>query len=307
MKEVVRIQRKFLWNHSEEKKGIHWVSWSSICRQKQYGGLRIKDLEKFNKAFLAKWLWRFINDENAIWKGILEERYGNLSERINLKHRKGRRSMESAWWRDLMVVGDSSEINGFSNCLSFKLGKGNTITFWQGCWLGHTTFEDFFPNIFMLYPDGCVCVNLMGAWMDDMWCWEIAEGAEDISVEAVREKGELLELLAEVTPRRHVKDSVVWTLGGTGVFLVKSFYCSLLNDESLLREEENIVEETQRVWKLYVLSKVKIFGWRLLQNWLPMRDLLVESGIIQADGDSMCFSDVCRWRKLSMYSLHVLS
>lgn len=54
--DIIRIQRNFLWHNSEERKGIGWICWKSICKRKEEGGLRIKDVGLFNKALLSKWL-----------------------------------------------------------------------------------------------------------------------------------------------------------------------------------------------------------------------------------------------------------
>lgn len=52
-KEFIKVQKNFLW-----------ISWRTVCREKEEGGIGIKDLELFNKFLLTKWLWRFINDKD---------------------------------------------------------------------------------------------------------------------------------------------------------------------------------------------------------------------------------------------------
>lgn len=65
-----RIQKRFLWSGVEEKKRIPLVAWDKVCRPKNKGGLGIKALKTFNKALLAKQLWRAYDtkkDWNQIW------------------------------------------------------------------------------------------------------------------------------------------------------------------------------------------------------------------------------------------------
>jgi len=51
-----------------EKTNIR-VSWGDLCKPKEEGGLRLKDIRKFNFVLLAKWRWQFISQE----KGKLNE------------------------------------------------------------------------------------------------------------------------------------------------------------------------------------------------------------------------------------------
>ncbi|CAL0325442.1 unnamed protein product [Lupinus luteus] len=53
--ELDKIQRRFLWGRGEGSKGIHWVSWSMVCRSKEEGGFGIKNLSLFNLSLLGKW------------------------------------------------------------------------------------------------------------------------------------------------------------------------------------------------------------------------------------------------------------
>ena len=46
---------------------------------KDKGGINIKDVESFNKALLSKWLWQFINEDNALWVKIIKE-MGNVGK-----------------------------------------------------------------------------------------------------------------------------------------------------------------------------------------------------------------------------------
>lgn len=83
IQEITSIQMNFLCGkRSAKKRGIAWISWKSICKSKAEGCLGIKDVSNFNRALLSKWIWRFLKEERALWVGILQERYGNLSRRL---------------------------------------------------------------------------------------------------------------------------------------------------------------------------------------------------------------------------------
>ncbi|XP_024630578.1 uncharacterized protein [Medicago truncatula] len=75
-KRIVRVQREFLWG----RKKISCVKWKSVCQQKKNGGMGIKDVRVMNVCLLAKWRWRLLDEENALWKDVLEEKYGPCKE-----------------------------------------------------------------------------------------------------------------------------------------------------------------------------------------------------------------------------------
>lgn len=80
--EITLFQSRFLWHDTEEKKGIHWIKWSKVCKSKDEGGLGVKNFEFFNEALLLKWKWRFTQDDNIIWRDLLTERYENLQHQV---------------------------------------------------------------------------------------------------------------------------------------------------------------------------------------------------------------------------------
>jgi len=75
-KEITKLQKKFLWGWGTDGKKIAWTSWENICKVKEERGLGIKRIDFFNKALLAKWLWRRCSTESGLWKEVLESKYG---------------------------------------------------------------------------------------------------------------------------------------------------------------------------------------------------------------------------------------
>ena len=87
-KNIISMQRKFLWGWGKDTKPISWVSWEKACQPKEEGGLRIKDIRILNVALLAKWKWRFLIEDRGRWREILVSKYGkeSRSNQIPLKH-----------------------------------------------------------------------------------------------------------------------------------------------------------------------------------------------------------------------------
>ncbi|XP_058725893.1 uncharacterized protein LOC131597201 [Vicia villosa] len=75
------------------------------------------------------------------------------------------------------------------------------------------------------------------------------------------------------------KDEVVWDHKGENYFLVASCYEPYACHRTLLGPFGRFFEARSLVWKADVPFKIKAFGWRLLANRLPTKDLLVLRGI----------------------------
>jgi hypothetical protein len=57
---IDKFRRGFLWKGHELDNvhgGHYLVNWQICTRPKKFGGLDIKDLDKFGRAFRLRWLW----------------------------------------------------------------------------------------------------------------------------------------------------------------------------------------------------------------------------------------------------------
>ena len=53
LKEVEALYRNYLWGADDTYKKIPYAAWEDLCKPKKFGGVGIKNIEAWNKAFEA--------------------------------------------------------------------------------------------------------------------------------------------------------------------------------------------------------------------------------------------------------------
>ncbi|GKV50005.1 hypothetical protein SLEP1_g56723 [Rubroshorea leprosula] len=112
-------------------KRINWVKWENVCKEKQLGGLGVKDLRKFNLALLGKWWGRLVRDDKGHWGKVILEKYGKVGEPSFNWLREGF-NYGSSWWRDICRLSDVEENNKgwLADGLEIRVGDGKGTSFW---------------------------------------------------------------------------------------------------------------------------------------------------------------------------------
>ena len=54
------------------------VKWATVRTSISLGGLGIRKIRLFNIALLGKWLWRFGIEKDALWRKVIDLKYGCL-------------------------------------------------------------------------------------------------------------------------------------------------------------------------------------------------------------------------------------
>jgi hypothetical protein len=299
-REVVKIQRNFLWGGLVQRRRICWVKWSAICKPKKEGGLGIKDLKVMNCSLLAKWRWKLLTASNEMWKDVISARYGdNVLGNVRLGGEVfGAGS--SVWWRDIGRLDNDS--GWFSQAVSKKAGNGNSTKFWKEVWLGELSLEERFPRLFRISTQQDALVGDLGGWEGEVWEWRLAWRRNFfVWEEALR--GELLDFLASFNMSR-ADDMWVWKPGLEGAFSVKSTYVFL---DHLLNTYEPwpplLSFAFKFIWKSGVPSKVCAFSWQLLLERVPTRDNLHRRGVINMENSvcPLCLHEVETARHLFLH------
>ncbi|GLU22472.1 hypothetical protein SLE2022_385450 [Rubroshorea leprosula] len=152
LKELIRIQKNFLWGTSDESKKIAWVNWERVCLAKNKGGLGIPNLAIKNIALLGKWWDKFYDDaENEkLWKKITISKYYSGTSTVSISNTTS--SKISAIWKDILSISRDCERNTkcFSEGFSRQLGDGYGTRFWKDAWVETSPLMLVFPRLFKL-------------------------------------------------------------------------------------------------------------------------------------------------------------
>lgn len=120
------MMAQFWWGSSETKRKIHWKKWSHLCLPKELGGLNFRDLETFNKALLAKQVWRLFTNPNLLVSRVIKGRYAHqdslLSAPIKTNCFVFWRGF--VWARELLLSG-----------LRRQIGNGKSTYFFKDPWI----------------------------------------------------------------------------------------------------------------------------------------------------------------------------
>ncbi|KAK3199152.1 hypothetical protein Dsin_022567 [Dipteronia sinensis] len=79
---IEKFQRNFLWGDGRVKRKVHAVKWDEVCKSKHLGGLGIMRVLVKNNGMLAKWIWRFGKENDALWRRVIVAKYGIQENRL---------------------------------------------------------------------------------------------------------------------------------------------------------------------------------------------------------------------------------
>ncbi|KAK2457421.1 hypothetical protein QL285_004692 [Trifolium repens] len=287
LKDLVCIQRRFLWGGGLDTKKMCWVSWDRICQPKDRGGLGIKNLAIFNSSLLCKWKWRCLVDSEAPWHDLLKFRYGSLVANFLYGDGRERINHASVWWRDIWNLGGEDDGGWFGHNITSTLGDGTVILFWKDTWIGTEPLYTRYAELYEKSSQQNCSISMMGFWENAAWKWNFV-WSDILTNNELASFHDLFLMLEQVHPGMANSDRRRWIPQAAGEFTVKSTYTHLLYKSGSEQLESAMEQALKKLWKANVPLKVGIFGWRLLIDKLPSREALFRKGIITNPMDSCC-------------------
>jgi hypothetical protein len=241
-----------------------------------------------NISLLAKWRWKLLNDDHAIWKDVLKSKYGNaVVGKVELgdDHKPW---FASLWWRDICSIGSNLNHNWFAEAVSKILGNGLKTRFWNDIWAGEVPLQTRFPRLFSISNQKnslvaeVVNLDVDGGRWNLLWRRRLFEWEKDL-------ENDLLVLINPIWPLSNDVDRWGWKPENGADVTVSSTYRIVSNFSSLAFSVSPLNSRIfSSIWKCPAPSKVSGFVWQLLHGRIPTRNNLVVRGILVANGDVAC-------------------
>ena len=124
--EINSLMQRFWWGHQAKDFGIPWMSWSWMGFPKEKRGMGFHDLHCFNKALLAKQIWRMWKMEDSVTARIMKAKY--FPGCSILKAQLGNKP--SYAWHSILK---SKEL--VKEGLIWRIGNGESVTIWGAKWV----------------------------------------------------------------------------------------------------------------------------------------------------------------------------
>ncbi|XP_024004414.1 uncharacterized protein LOC112081865 [Eutrema salsugineum] len=243
----------FWWSSKEESRGIHWVSWDSLCTHLAEGGLGFRTFEEFNLALLAKQLWHLLRFPDSLLNRVLKGRYYKYCSPLEITVS----NRPSYGWRSILAAKPL-----LASGLRKNIGSGFETLVWSDPWIPDDPPRP--PVGLLVERDPLLFVNSLIDFESKQW--KSARLRELFPPEEIA-------LILGIRPSQNVsRDGYSWSLTKSGNYTVKSGYwiarsLSRLACDPPLQGPSTTVLSAQ-AWKLKTTRKIKHFVWQCITGCL---------------------------------------
>jgi ribonuclease HI len=271
--DISRMIARYWWANMTNEQKMHWLSWDTLCKRKEQGGLGFRDLHLFNLAMLARQAWRLITNADSLCAQVLRAKYYPQGDPLQAREHPG----ISYSWRSIVRGFDA-----LKQGLIWRIGDGTRVHIWQDPWIPNgATCRPCTPrgtNVLTRVAD--LIDPITGSWdvqlVKDMF-WEMDA-----------------RIILGIPINVEMEDYVAWHKDVKGKFSVKSAY-HVLKDNEDAKGKKQVGESSMQpridkinwssLWKQKIRPKVIQFIWRLAHNSLALRSNIKRRGM---DADTLC-------------------
>ncbi|XP_027157936.1 uncharacterized protein LOC113759559 [Coffea eugenioides] len=125
-KEISSMLSNFWWGEKDNKNKARWVAWKQLTKEKKRGGMGFQEIQSFNRALLAKQIWRIIRNPNLLSSKILKSKYFPNCNVLDCKTPNN----ASWFWQSIMSAREELQW-GIRN----RIGNGLSTRIWEDQWI----------------------------------------------------------------------------------------------------------------------------------------------------------------------------
>lgn len=290
IEKINKLQRQFLWGGEGGKNAMSLAAWDKVVLPKILGGLNCGSLLHRNISLLCKWIWRFLNEQRALWRSVVQAKYGYhpslLHHELSIPPRGGP-------WRSICagILNHPVSCDLMKSKIRRTVGCGESILFWHEIWLGSSALKSRFPRLFSISQHPNATIASLGYWDGPSWHWALIWTREMRPQDKV-EWAELRVDLEKICLSTTDKDSFAWSPIKTGAFSVKSFSFELAQSASLTQFPSSHSFNWKRLWKGLIPPRIEVFLWLALNRRINSKSKLVALKIIPPEENvcALCLS-----------------
>ncbi|XP_010667214.1 uncharacterized protein LOC104884289 [Beta vulgaris subsp. vulgaris] len=264
---------RFFWKNNSQS-GIHWKRKEIIHQPMGQGGLSIRNIGAFNKAFLMKQVWRIIHKPQQLLSRVFKSSNQQDSWIRPSKHNI------SVGRRGLLMASNSLK----ETCV-WKVGNGTSIRAVTQPWvLGKIpTFRDGvnLSTVARTFVADLILPNNQG--------WNVRYLYNLFTPHDAR----MIQRM-ELPKSSNTDDRLYWPLTRSGVYNTKSGYGVLVQQQQHEINSMTTPEDTKffrLLWGLNIMPKWKFFVWKIWHNSLATASNLQRRGIMTSNHCQVCLHD----------------
>jgi ribonuclease HI len=215
-----------------------------------------RDLQLFNQSMLAKQGWRLISNPDSLCGRVLKGKYFHNTDFMAAKKK---RNASHIW--NAILYGREALQKG----LIKRVGDGSSIRVWDDPWIPGN------PNMKPLYRDPEAEVTMVSEFInEEQGCWDKKKLEENII-------GPDVATVTAIPIGRFTEDYWAWTQEKSGTFSVRSCYRLLSASRRMIDVSSShgaALPIWKKLWRLDVPPKVRTFWWRVINEFVPCRQIL---------------------------------
>ncbi|KAL2250199.1 UNVERIFIED_CONTAM: hypothetical protein Sindi_2493600, partial [Sesamum indicum] len=242
---IERIFNGFFWGSYNGRRHIHWCSWDKMCRPVAEGGLGIRSLAEYVRAFSMKLWWRF-RLKSSLWSVYLYDRYCRTPHPTHVPYNRNHSSV----WHRLCRIRDVAE-----PLIFWTLGQG-AVSFWHDNWLGEKPLAQLVRGA----PDTMEPV-----------CYYWHEGEWNVPKIFRIVPPQIAHIICRIPIAAGQRDKIVWTATSNGTFSIASAW-------EAIRVASPRRQLFTDIWHRSLRPTVSVFLWRLFQDWIPVDERMKRKG-----------------------------